>query len=130
MTIKILVVDDVDVMRQSLINVLDDEKYEVTQAENGLQACDLLTAQSFDIVITDILMPDMDGFELSNFIRKNFPEIKIVAISGGGRSYVKSLQGVDDLLRQFQKIIKPDAILKKPFDNTLLLELVERLLKE
>ena len=128
MTKKILIVDDIEVMRESMRNVLEDEKYDLSLAENGVMACRLLTVQHFDLVISDMLMPDMDGFELSKFIHNNFPEMKLIIISGGGRSYQQNVFDVDSLLRQVKTIINPDAIFMKPFDNQLFLEEVERLL--
>ena len=114
---NVLVVDDVDGVRRELGYLLEDEGYSVMQAENGEKACSLLMKNKFDVVITDILMPEMDGFEL-------------IVISGGGRLYVNNIQGVNDLLRQVEKIIKPEGLLKKPFESEYLLEQMERLLKE
>jgi len=129
MTKTILVVDDVDGVRREMGYLLEDNGYTVIQAENGAQACRQLLKNNFELVITDILMPEMDGFELSAFIRARYPETKIIAISGGGRSYVNNAQGVNDLLRQVDKIIRPDALLKKPFESDKLLQQVDRLLK-
>ena len=129
MTKMILVVDDVDGVRREMGYLLEDNGYTVIQAENGEQACRELLKNNFDLVITDILMPDMDGFELSAFIRARFPAIKIIAISGGGLSYVNNTQGINDLLRQIDKIIKPDGLFKKPFESTKLLQRVDQLLR-
>ena len=129
MTKTILVVDDVEGVRREMGYLLEDSGYTVTQAENGVQACRELLKKNFDLVITDILMPEMDGFELCTFIRSRFPATKIIAISGGGRSYVNNAQGVNDLLRQVDKITRPDLLLKKPFESDKLLQQVDRLLK-
>ncbi|MCL4280615.1 MAG: response regulator, partial [Ignavibacteriaceae bacterium] len=56
---KILVVDDEDIIRESLSYILTKEKYEVTEAANGKVAFDMLKETSFDLVITDLEMPEM-----------------------------------------------------------------------
>lgn len=69
---KILVVDDMPLMRHVLINMLRKLKYnDIVEAINGLQALDLLRDQHFDLVITDLHMPKMDGVNLLDTIRKD-----------------------------------------------------------
>ena len=69
---KILVVDDMPLMRHVLINMLRKLEYcNIVEATDGLQALDLLREQHFDLVITDLHMPKMDGVDLLTNIRKD-----------------------------------------------------------
>jgi len=70
MTEKILVVDDEDIIRESLSYILKKEQYDVEEAANGKIAFDMLKETSYDLVITDIEMPEMKGIELLDEIKK------------------------------------------------------------
>lgn len=82
---KILFVDDDISIRQLHKQILENEGYHVEIARNGHEAIQVLAEKNVDMVITDILMPDIDGFELIMEIRRNHPQLKVMAISGGGR---------------------------------------------
>ena len=87
--LPILVVDDNEFIRASMIKFLETNNYEVFGVGHAQDAMDALRAQEFGIVITDVLMPDTDGFELVDFIRGYTEPMKstpIIAISGGGRT--------------------------------------------
>lgn len=70
---SILIVDDSNAIRQSISFLLEQVGYRVTQAEDGALAVKKLEAASFDLVISDVNMPNMDGIELTKFIRKTPP---------------------------------------------------------
>ncbi|WP_211826798.1 response regulator [Kistimonas asteriae] len=115
MTKAILVVDDVVELREELALCLEDEGFRVFQAENGVEALNVLKQQEdVSIVITDILMPKMDGMELCTEIRKSRPGMKIVAISGGGKVSEENHNLVGSYLRKAQRE-GADVILEKPF---------------
>ena len=61
---RILIVDDEKSVRETLREMLEYENYEVIDAENATKALDLLSSQSFDVILCDIKMPGMDGMEL------------------------------------------------------------------
>ncbi|SFC87425.1 response regulator [Pseudoalteromonas denitrificans] len=127
---SILVVDDIEGVRREITYLLEEENYLVTQAENGKEAMNILTQQNIHLVITDILMPEMDGFELCKFLENNFPEISIIIISGGGSTYKKNINDLDRLLTQAQKLTQAKVILKKPFSSEKLLSKVNFLLNK
>ncbi|MEO6246626.1 MAG: response regulator [Opitutaceae bacterium] len=83
--LSILVADDEEGIRNLLAKWLGSRGHTVACADSGQNALHLLNRQHFDLVITDIMMPDGDGFELIPAVRKTQPEARIVAISGGGQ---------------------------------------------
>jgi two-component system sensor histidine kinase EvgS len=109
----VLAEDDPD-QRLALRLALEQAGYRVREAADGRQALALLRERASPVLITDIFMPDADGFELIASLRREFPATKIVVISGGGRrakqDYVASAQlmGVDASLR---KPVRVDELL-------------------
>jgi CheY-like chemotaxis protein len=81
---RVLVVDDDDAVRMMLKKMLETEAYDVITAGNGMQALLSLQEQLPDVVILDIIMPEKEGFETIVELRRDYPIIKIIAISGGG----------------------------------------------
>ncbi len=83
---KILIIDDDEQMRNLLCRAMEYAGFEVEVAENGREGQRFFEERSsFDLVITDLIMPEQEGMETITFLRKNYPEVKIIAISGGGR---------------------------------------------
>jgi len=82
---RILVVDDEEIMRAFLKEVLSDEGYVVELAVSGRDAVEKMEQQQYDIIITDIVMPNKEGLETITEIRRLQENVKIIAISGGGR---------------------------------------------
>ncbi len=85
---KILVVDDNLMMRRLIRNVFRNDMLDITEARNGLEGLQLVRENTFDLVITDIVMPEMEGLEFITRLRKIKPKIKIIAISGGKPYYL------------------------------------------
>ena len=83
---RILLIDDEDMIRDLFRSILMDEGYEVVGATNGMEALEILKAQPVDLVITDILMPAKEGVETILEIKMKCPKMRIIAISGGGRT--------------------------------------------
>ena len=81
---QILVIEDNDSVRKYVRRTLEMEGHEVIEAIDGAEAMNCLQEESPDIVITDIFMPKKNGFETITEMRDSFPDIKIIAISGGG----------------------------------------------
>ena len=82
---QILIVEDDPSMREMLTTVLKGRGYEVQQAENGTQALSLLETSYFDLVVTDLLMPESDGIELLMSLREHYPPLRMIAITGARR---------------------------------------------
>ena len=81
----VLVIDDDEQMRILLRQVMEWNGYAVSDAENGRKGMQKMREQPADLVITDLIMPEQEGLETISTLRKEFPMVKIVAISGGGR---------------------------------------------
>jgi CheY-like chemotaxis protein len=118
---SVLVIDDDQALRQVLGKILTAGGHSVVEVENGREA--LLRLDSCDpaIVITDVFMPEKDGIETVREIRARNSDIKILAISGGGRA------GRFDFL-DVAKSFGANGVLEKPFRSKVLLDAVEDLL--
>jgi CheY-like chemotaxis protein len=118
----ILVIDDEAAIRQMIRRILERAGYSVIEAPGGRAGIKLLRNQPVDLVMTDIIMPDMEGIETILQIRRDFPAIRILAMSGGGAAKVSSVY-LDAALK-----LGADAILPKPFRASALCDLVNQLL--
>ncbi|MBT3387369.1 MAG: response regulator, partial [Desulfobacula sp.] len=84
MAVRVLLVDDEEGIRKVLKIYLQDVGYKVVTADNGKKAVEIIDAESFDIVLTDIRMPGMDGISLLKHIKKNSPDTEVIMITGHG----------------------------------------------
>ena len=101
---RILIVDDDAELRDMLCATLSEAGYEVATAADGTEASAILRTKRPEIVITDVYMPSKDGLEILLDLRQHFPDIKVIAMSGGKRKYLGSIQGVGGLLHAGQAI--------------------------
>jgi DNA-binding NtrC family response regulator len=107
--LSILVADDEEGIRSLLAHWLQRQGHTVASVGSAVEAAALLGERRFDLVITDIVMPGGDGFELIASFRKTQPAARIVAISGGG----KYLQGTDCL--KIARGLGANSAVMKPF---------------
>lgn len=115
---RVLVIEDEAALRQTIRRMLESAGHEVVEAENGRTGLEIFRKNSLDVVITDIIMPNKEGIETIRDIRALNPDIRIVAISGGGRT--KNF----DFLRIAGKL-GANATLAKPFQRQQLLAALE-----
>lgn len=120
---QVLVIDDVAHVRRSVCAALKKHEVAAIAVEDFEQAKSEMASKTFDIVITDILMPQTDGLEVIDWIKGNHRHAKIVAMSGGG-----SLVGADEALRLAASVA--DAIIRKPFDHEELYKELQPFLKD
>ena len=80
--IRILVAEDDDSMRQYLSRALERSGYEVVAVDRGTAALPILEEQSFDLLLTDIVMPEMDGIELAQHVASVAPQTRVMFITG------------------------------------------------
>jgi CheY-like chemotaxis protein len=84
---KVLIVDDIAENRQYLVGALRKTKIQVFEAKSGKEAIDLVKSESPDLIITDIIMPEMDGFELCKIIKTRYKNIKVIGNSAAVMSF-------------------------------------------
>jgi len=119
---KILIIDDDNQFREMLHEMVKREGYIVFSALDGAEGMKIFKQEKPDLVITDIIMPEKEGLETILELKKNVPEVKIIAISGGGRSHPG-----DYLLTA--KYFGADKTLAKPFSKSELLNSIVEVLK-
>lgn len=117
----ILLVEDDHDLREMLRTSLVRRKYIVSEASNGKEALLRFKPSMTDLVITDLIMPDEDGLKVIMKIKEIKPEIKIIAISGGGKA------GPGNYL-DLAKILGADEIFSKPFSINDLMKKIEVML--
>jgi CheY-like chemotaxis protein len=113
---QILVVDDDAQIRSMLRTALEDEGYNVHEARDGKEAISNLIGQNIKLVITDIVMPEKEGLETIREMRRDSPDIKIIAISGANQ-YL-----------HIAKILGADYVYSKPFSILHLIDKVNEFL--
>ncbi len=108
---RVLVIDDEDIVRTSCSRSLGPEGYEVKLAKNGLEGLNMIRSEKFDIVLTDLKMPDMDGIEVLKKIKEEWPGVEVIIITGYQTvdTAVKSIKlGAFDYI---EKPFTPDALI-------------------
>lgn len=121
--VRILVVDDEPSVRKVVKSIFEADDCEVIEAVDGREALDLCKEISIDLTITDIVMPEKNGIDYIMELKKNYPNIPVVAISGGG-----GITGRYDYL-EIAKLVGADYIVKKPFGVDELRTVVDSILK-
>jgi len=116
---RALIIEDDSELRRILLLSLEAAGIETQAAEDGKRGLALMQDTRFDVVVTDILMPTMDGLEVIQALRTAYRDVKIIAMSGGGRR----LPGTQVL--GVAEILGADATLSKPFTREALLAAVE-----
>lgn len=114
---RILVIDDEELARFTIREILESAGFEVDEAENGRIGVEKQQATPFDLIITDIIMPEKEGVETIIDLKQAFPNLRIIAISGGGRT--RNL----DFLKLSERF-GASKLLAKPFTEGQLLEAV------
>lgn len=115
---RILVVDDEDALRTVLSSELEGEGYKVNAAADGAEAITILKSHAFDLILLDIKMPNVDGFEVLKFVKDNHPTTKVIMLTGFA-----------DLKNAIEsKKLGAEDFVSKPYDLVDLLTTVERVL--
>ena len=118
-TFKLLIIDDNKEILDALCEFLSKKKYDITSANNGLEGLKYLEKeeQGFDVVITDLIMPDISGVALISIIKKRFPDILVIAITGWG-------EHPEALATEAEA----DHVMEKPFELSELEKSLKKLL--
>ncbi len=127
LTLRVLIVDDHEDLRVMLQRALTDRGYNVETAEDGSVAMRVLSTQPIDVVVTDLVMPEKEGIETIMLVRKQYPNIRILAISGGhqtrnatpylelaarlgAHATLEKPFSIDALESKIQSILPPDLV--------------------
>jgi CheY-like chemotaxis protein len=113
---KILIVEDDLITRRNLSVLLSDEGYDVDQAGDGVQALEILAGRPFDLVLSDIVMPRMDGLKLLQQLQFMAPQIPVVimtsyvsdslsSVPAGAAEFIRKPFVLDDLLFKVQRAL-------------------------
>lgn len=114
---RILIVDDEEAVRTLLAEVLKPHDYKIDVVENGVEAISHIDRRSYDLIITDYMMPKMDGLELTRRIRSKYPSTPILVVTGNGP--------IHDLLKS-----GATACIMKPFNILELQNMVKIILNK
>lgn len=120
--IKILLVEDVDDIRENASELLELSDFEVITASNGIQALEQLSSHKVDLIISDVVMPHMDGFEFMDKLRENDHLKNIPFI------YMSASVQAEEKDRAIDKGI--DGFIQKPFTEEVLLAAIKKALKK
>ena len=128
---NILVIDDEPDVRDAVKRVLDRAGYSVRTADNAIDALAELERVATDVVITDIIMPKINGVQAIESIRKAFPSVRIIAISGGGNFGISTYQPTAITTTAYlasAEVAGAHLALTKPFESGDLIQAVEKVL--
>ena len=117
---KVLVVDDDAVVGHSINRVLTGQGYQVRETASGTEALEALGHQRYDMVFTDIRMPGMDGLDMASRMKKSYPEMPVVVITGYGT----------EASEKQAKDLGVAGFLRKPLSPDTIIENAERVLRE
>lgn len=120
---RVLVIDDDEQLRALLSQILERAGYEVNEASNGSEGLALFKGKQADLVITDLIMPGKEGIETIIEMRREFPHVRLIAISGGGR------KGPGDYLAMAKQLGASKTVCK-PFSRDEILQAVRETIGE
>jgi two-component system chemotaxis response regulator CheY len=128
---RILIIDDEPSVRRALRRILEKFGHEITEAGDGAAGVAACALNVPDLIITDIIMPKMNGIDAVTAIRQANPGVRILAISGGGnfepQAYKPEAITTSAYLAAAERS-GADAVMTKPFDRSQLMEKVDALL--
>jgi CheY-like chemotaxis protein len=121
MKARILIIDDEPTLRDLFKTLLETQGHKVAVAEHGRAAIAMLGQQPFDLVLTDVLMPEQDGLETIVQIRTRWPKLRVLAMTGGGHLDA-------NFYLRVAKSLGATSLLQKPFSADELLHAIRGLL--
>jgi CheY-like chemotaxis protein len=120
---SILIVDDFAAVRRLLAMTLTDSGFHTVEAENGFDALERLGREPFDLVLTDICMPGLDGLELVRAVHRLAPAAPVVVMTGAAK-----IAGLDQASATQSPDLYVDAVCLKPFRTEDVVETIRGLL--
>ena len=123
---RVLILEDMKDVSTAMQEIVQAAGHDVTLCKDGDEGIDKLETEAFDLVITDIVMPERDGLEVLRYIRQELPRetsMPVIAVSGGGMAINPKI--ALDAAKQYA-----DIVLKKPFKAHELRESIDQLLED
>lgn len=114
---SILVLEDDSALRRIIAQALTDEGHTVLQGEDGFVAYDTAVLKTIDVMVTDLVMPGIDGLDAIRTARASRDDLKVIAMSGGSQFYRQDYLGV-------ARVFGADDVLRKPFEPEALVTAV------
>lgn len=114
---RILVLEDSDPLRRILVRILSDEGHEVIESPTGFAVYDAAILDGVDLLITDLVMPRVDGLDAIRTARAARADLQIIAMSGGSANFVQDYLGVAE-------VFGANSVLQKPFEPESLISVV------
>ena len=115
---KILVIDDEEIIRDLIKMILEEEEYSIFTAENGINGFKIIEKEVPDLILLDIVMPEMEGIEFLRIMKKKEINIPVIIMSGNPI-------GVQHL--KISELLGARASLQKPFKKSDLIEIIEKI---
>lgn len=119
---NILIVDDEPSIRDSVSRILERHGYQVATAPGGKEALDMLAGFNPDVVLLDIIMPGLDGYEVCRQVRRRMPAVKII--------YFTAKVELDDFKGKMNDDTRADAVIEKPASSEKILNCLEQVLSK
>jgi DNA-binding NtrC family response regulator len=119
---QILIIDDEPQMRSMLKKMFEREGFDVTTASDGEKGIKTFKKNPADLIITDLIMPEKEGIELIMEFKKDYPDVPILAMSGGGRNSPDTYLNISKRLGAY-------AVFEKPIEKKELLAVIKKALK-
>jgi CheY-like chemotaxis protein len=119
---RILVIDDDELVRAALTDILEEGGHEVLAPGRGKDPLAVALRERYDLLLTDIFLPQVAGWDLIQAVRHERPHLPVIAISGGGMAVQA------ELALKISELTGADFVLPKPMDANLLLETVAKAL--
>ena len=119
--LRIVLIDDDELVLDTVSSLMEAKGFVVEATRSGLEGLEMCERQRPDLVITDIIMPDYEGIEMIRTLRKTHGDVKILAMSGGGRLGRKEVLGLAELMGA-------DRVMAKPFTPEELFTVVDQIL--
>jgi len=116
--VKILVADDEVIMRNLILRILESEGYQISMAATGEEALGLMEENKYDLLLTDVKMPGMTGFDLLKNVKNRWPDMAVIVMTGYGDAYtVKEalLMGADEYLSKPFKAHEVSLIVERAY---------------
>ena len=117
---RILVVEDDNLLRMSLVQQLAGQGYDVLEASNGNEAIPMLHGAEYTLIVLDLKMPYIDGFEVLKFVKGTFPKTKVIVLTA-----YADLTNIEKC-----KALGADDVIGKPYDLEHLFNTIDTLLKQ